>query len=62
MCSGKEESNEYRRKLSNRERDSILAESEIPGAKVVGRAISVSDSVAARSKKIKSQVDKIDRN
>ena len=31
------------RKLSERERDSLIARSQLPGAAVVGRAMSVSD-------------------
>ncbi len=61
-CSGKKETDESRRILSDRERDSIIAESDLPGSSVVGRAISVADSVAARSKRIESQVKKIDNN
>lgn len=61
-CSGKKETDESHRTLSDRERDSILAESDLPGSSVVGRAISVADSVAARSERIESQVKKIDNN
>lgn len=50
------------RKLSTRERDSILAESPLPGSKVVGKAISVSDSLEARAKRIDSKVKKIDED
>ena len=38
-----------RDKMSQREKDSVLSESGIPGAKVVGRALKASDSSAART-------------
>jgi hypothetical protein len=34
--------------LTERQRDSILAQSKIPGARGVGRAMQVSDSISAR--------------
>lgn len=34
--------------LTQRQRDSILAQSKIPGARGVGRAMTVADSVSAR--------------
>jgi len=37
------------RELTERERDSILARSSLPGAAVVGRAIAVSDRSARRA-------------
>jgi hypothetical protein len=43
--------------LTQHERDSILAESDLPGANVVGKAIEVSDSSTARSKRIDEQSD-----
>jgi len=43
--------------LTQHERDSILAESDLPGANVVGKAIEVSDSSTARSKRIDEQTD-----
>lgn len=60
-CTDKE-TGQNRKKLSARERDSILAESPLPGSKVVGKAISVSDSLEARTKRIDSRVKKINEN
>ena len=41
-----------RKKLTQRQRDSILAESPLPGAKAVGKAITVSDSATVRAKRL----------
>ena len=38
-----------RDKMSQREKDSVLSESGIPGAKVVGRALKASDSSSVRT-------------
>jgi len=38
-----------RDRMSQREKDSVLSESGIPGAKVVGKALTASDSSAART-------------
>jgi len=46
-----------KKKLTQHERDSILAETDLPGAGVVGRAIEASDSSAARAKRIDEQSD-----
>lgn len=46
-----------KKKLSQHERDSILAETDLPGAGVVGRAIEVSDSSTARAKRLDDQSD-----
>jgi hypothetical protein len=35
--------------MSQREKDSVLSESSLPGAKVVGRAITSSDAEAAHT-------------
>jgi hypothetical protein len=40
--------------LSERERDSLLAESALPGARVVGRALQVSRQASARAADIDS--------
>jgi hypothetical protein len=58
-CSGGD-AEKTEKRLSTRERDSILAESPLPGSGVVGKAISVSDSLDARTKRIDSQVQTID--
>ncbi len=44
-------------KLTQRERDSILAETDLPGAGVVGKAIEASDSSAARARRLDEQSD-----
>ena len=40
--------------LTQRQRDSILAQSRIPGARGVGRAMSASDSISARVRAVDS--------
>ncbi len=40
------------KKLTQAQRDSVLSETNLPGAKVVGKAIAVSDSAAARSDRL----------
>lgn len=49
-CSGSGSSQQTinRDTLSQRQRDSILAQSKIPGASGVGRAMTVADSTSAR--------------
>jgi len=37
--------------LTRHQRDSVIAESDLPGAAVVGRALEVADSAAARSER-----------
>ncbi len=37
------------RKLTEAQRDSAIAASDLPGAKVVGKALAISDSAKARS-------------
>lgn len=54
-CSKREGEN-GQRKLSARERDSVIAGSELPGAGVVGKALSVSDSLDARAKRMESVI------
>lgn len=41
-----------RKDLTQQQRDSILAGTPLPGAKVVGKAISISDSASARAKRL----------
>lgn len=43
-CSSADDNPSRRSKMSERERDSVLSQSGLPGAKVVGRALSASDS------------------
>lgn len=38
--------------LTRQQRDSVLAESDLPGAKTIGKAISISDSAAARAERL----------
>jgi len=50
-CSGSDGGNTQtvnRDTLTQRQRDSILAQSKIPGARGVGRAMTVADSTSAR--------------
>jgi hypothetical protein len=41
--------------LTESQRDSAIAASKLPGAKVVGRALALSDSAKARAKRIDDQ-------
>lgn len=50
-------SDSSKEKLTQHERDSILAESDLPGANVVGKAIEVSDSSTVRAKRLDEQSD-----
>jgi len=43
--------------LIKAQKDSVLAESELPGAGVVGKAIEAADSSAARAKRLDKQTD-----
>jgi hypothetical protein len=45
---------DVRRDLTQREKDSILGASQIPGAKAVKRAITSADSAAARQARLDS--------
>ena len=49
-CAGGGESSQAvnRDTLTQRQKDSILAQSKIPGARAVGRAMTAADSVSAR--------------
>ncbi|MFO7916166.1 MAG: hypothetical protein R6U43_10835 [Candidatus Krumholzibacteriales bacterium] len=51
-CSGGSDESADDQRLSGRERDSVLAESGIPGAGTAKRAIAASDSASARSKRL----------
>ena len=46
-----------KKKLTQHERDSILAESDLPGANVVGKAMEVSDSLTVRARQLDEQFD-----
>ena len=52
-CGG-EKADESKPTLSEREKDSVLAGSRIPGAKAVGRAMTSADSAAARQARLDS--------
>jgi hypothetical protein len=56
-CSGAGDGSQPRDRMSQREKDSVLSESGIPGAKVVGRALKASDSSAARTSVLDSASD-----
>jgi hypothetical protein len=47
------------RVLSERERDSLIARSPLPGASVVGRAMNVSDAQAQRADRMNATVDSL---
>ncbi len=47
------------RQLTERERDSVIAHSILPGASVVGRALDVSDRAAARAAKMGAATDSL---
>ncbi|MBD3180088.1 MAG: hypothetical protein GF417_11145 [Candidatus Latescibacteria bacterium] len=49
-CSGSDQK-EPESSLSRKQRDSVLSESKIPGAGAVKKAIEVSDTASARSRK-----------
>jgi hypothetical protein len=48
------ESDANKRELTRREKDSILGESQIPGARAVKRALTATDSAAARQARLDS--------
>lgn len=50
-CSGDSVEKAPKKDLTQRQRDSLLSESGLPGAGAVGKAISVSDSASARAKR-----------
>jgi hypothetical protein len=45
--------------LTERQRDSVLAQSPLPGASVVGRALTVSDRASARADKMDAAADSL---
>jgi len=53
-CSGESNSDQAETGLSQRQRDSLVAESDLPGAAAVGKALSISDSAAARAARLDS--------
>ncbi|HEX6628857.1 MAG TPA: hypothetical protein VF105_12955 [Gemmatimonadaceae bacterium] len=47
----KDDSNETRQTLTERQKDSLIARSPIPGAKAVGKSMNVADSASARAQR-----------
>ncbi len=58
-CSGAK--SETARQITERERDSVLSRSSLPGAGVVGRAMDAGDREAARAAGLNAQVDSLPR-
>lgn len=54
---GNNRSDNSRKELTGKQRDSVLAESGLPGSGAVGKAMEVSDSASARKEKL----DELDR-
>ena len=50
----KDNTDENKRELTQREKDSILGASQIPGAKAVNRAMTSADSATARAMRLDS--------
>ena len=50
-CS-KDGEDSQKKELTQRQRDSVLAETGLPGAKVVGTALEAADSTEARAKRL----------
>ena len=50
-CGGQSTESEEK-KLTETQRDSVLSESPLPGSGVVGKAIDVADTAAARAKRL----------
>jgi hypothetical protein len=50
----KDDTSENKRELTQREKDSILGASQIPGAKAVNRAMTSADSATARAMRLDS--------
>lgn len=48
-----------KRELTERERDSVMSKSDLPGAGVVGRAMSTSDAEARHSSSMNAAVDSL---
>ena len=53
-CSKRSGADHGRPAMSERQRDSTIAKSRLPGAGVVGKALAVSDSTAAREARVDS--------
>jgi hypothetical protein len=58
-CSGKK--TETTRILTERQRDSVLAKSALPGASAVGAALNAADRETARDAGLNAQVDSLPR-
>jgi hypothetical protein len=53
-CSTNQEAANDRDTMTQRQRDSVLAESGLPGAQGVGKALSAADSIRARNAQLDS--------
>ena len=53
-CTPKQDGEEGKRPRTERERDSVLGASQLPGARVVRGALGASDSAAARNARVDS--------
>jgi hypothetical protein len=53
-CTPKQDGEEGKRPRTERERDSVLGASQLPGARVVRGALGASDSAAARNARLDS--------
>ena len=51
-CAGNDTDESGEKDLTRQQKDSVLSKSRLPGASVVGGAISAADSAAARAKKL----------
>ena len=58
-CSGRK--TDTARELTERQRDSILSRSRLPGAGAVGRALNASDRATSRAANLDAQVDSLPR-
>jgi len=56
-CSGKKA--ETTKDLTERQRDSILSQSRLPGASAVGHALNAADREASRAATVNAQVDSL---
>ena len=53
-CSNGDDNSNQRKKLTERERDSVLSQSGLPGARVVGRALTAADSETSHTMQLDS--------
>jgi uncharacterized protein YcfL len=55
-CAGNNGQQQSAHKLSERQRDSVIARSKLPGAGVMAKTIAVTDSAAARAKRLDAEM------